>query len=140
MSLSSLNAELNRLIKEQKELSIYKDKIQGLGKVLDGINTLDIALKINEYYKIDDTSTDKIATIKESISDLGSSLIGDSKISSAIAVKNKEISAKKAEIAQEEARIAEEEARRKEEEARRQAEESARQNASNAWTESNLKW
>ncbi len=132
MSLSSLNADLNRLLREKNELEVYRDKIQGLGKVLSGINTLDIALKIKNYYKIDDYSTDKIAKVKSSIGEIGSSLLGDTKISSAISVKEKEISSKRSEIAQEEARIAAEEAKRRaEEEAARQRAEAEQANSSN---------
>lgn len=132
MSLSSLNAELSRLTQEKKDLVNYKDKIQGLGRVLDNIKTLDIALKIDNYYKIDDSATDKVAKVKTSIGELGSSLMGDTRISSAIEVKDREISSKRSEIAQEEARIAAEEARRRAEEEAKAREQEAEKSSSSS--------
>ena len=129
MSLASLNAKLNRLTEEKRALGIYKDKIQNLGKVLGGINTLDIAEKINTYYTIDDTSTDKISNVKASIKNASAALAGDTSISSAISLKDSDIKSTEAEIESEKRRIAEEEARRKAEaEAAAKAQEEATRN------------
>ena len=126
MSLASLKADLNRLTNKKQELGIYRDKIISLGNTISQINTLEDALKIDKYYKIDDSSRDKIGLVKESISSTGTTLTGNTSISSAISVVDKDISSTKAQIIAEERRI------REEEEARRRAEEEAKKKEAEA--------
>lgn len=120
MSLASLNAELNRLTNKKTELSVYRDKIISLGKTISNIKTLEVAEKINKYYKIDDISTDKISQINATINSIGSNLLGNTSISSAISIVDRDIKVTKGKIQEENRRLAEEEARRKAEEAENQ--------------------
>ena len=107
MSLDSLKSELERLNFEKNKLTIYKNDISSLGSFINEINTLEVALKIDNYYKVDESSTTKIKDVNSSMKDFSGDLINNQIINNAIDLVETDIKTTKSKIAAEEARLAE---------------------------------